>query len=223
MKKKDNFWGKLKSFWHYVWHDDSFLSYILSFLFALVIIKYLIFPGLGFLLSTDYPVVAIVSGSMEHKIVDNIICDKRITNIDSKSLSLNEYWQYCGNYYETNFNLTKDDFIDFRYTNGLNIGDVMVLYGKDTEDIDVGETLVFKPLDERFFAANGPVIHRVVDKWQDENGKWHFKTKGDHNPRTYENFEENIPEENVFGTAIFRVPYLGYFKIILVNLLGLIF
>ena len=64
-----------KRFWRFIWYDDSALSYILNFAFAFVVIKFLFFPAIGFALNNDYPIVAIVSGSMEHKIVDGRICD----------------------------------------------------------------------------------------------------------------------------------------------------
>ena len=94
----------------------------------------------------------------------------------------------------------------------------MILYGKDYEDIDIGEILVFKPNDKTFFEQKGPVIHRVMDAWQDDNGNYHFQTKGDHNPESFNNFERDIPQENVIGVGVFRVPYVGYAKIALVEI-----
>ena len=68
----------LKKFWYYIWYDDSFGSYIANFAFAYVFIKFILFPSLGLLLGTSFPIVAIVSGSMEHKIVNGEICNDRI-------------------------------------------------------------------------------------------------------------------------------------------------
>lgn len=247
-----SFWGYVKKFWNYIWHDDSILSYVLNFAFAFVFIKYLLFPGLGFVLNNDFPVVAIVSGSMEHKIVNNIICDKKITNVESMNLNFDEWWYYCGDYYKNNFNLTSDDLKSYPYTNGLNIGDVMILYGKAYKDINVGDILVFIPQDKLdsdlpklglekgdsfFFKTEGPVIHRVVKKWQDDDGVYHFQTKGDHNPMsgarstgrvmennvdvtlTFNDFETDIPQNDVIAVATFRIPYVGYLKIWLVDLI----
>lgn len=209
----------LKKFWNYLWHDDSFGSYVLNFVVAFLFIKFIFFPVVGFALNNDYPIVAIVSGSMEHKIVDGRVCDKVIMDAQTKSLSYDQWWEYCGDYYVKNYNLTKDQFKEFEYSNGLNIGDVMVLYGKDPEDIEVGEILVFVPQDKRFFEEKGPVIHRVVEKWEDDSGVIHFRTKGDHNPQSFENFENDITEDNVIGVSIIRIPYIGYAKIALNNIL----
>ena len=205
----------MKKFWHYIWYDDSFGSYIANFIFAFVVIKYLLFPGLGFVLNNDYPIVAIVSGSMEHKVVGHRICDKAIVDVESMGLDFDEFWSFCGSYYEKNYNISSGDFLKFEYKNGLNIGDVMVLYGKNPEKIDVGEVLIFIPEDRSFFEQKGPVIHRVVNKWQDDNGRWFFATKGDHNDKSYEHFETIIPEEDVIGTTLVRIPFVGYVKIMI--------
>lgn len=217
--KSSSYFSKegLKKFWHYLWHDDSFGSYVLNLALAFIVIKFMFFPAIGFVLNNDYPIVAIVSGSMEHKIVSHHICNIEVVDVTNKRLSHDEWWEFCGKYYEDNFNLTKDKFANFEYKNGLNIGDVMVLYGKDPAKIEVGEVLVFVPQDRNFFATRGPVIHRVIRKWTDENGNIHFQTKGDHNPQSFDNFENDIPEKDVIGVSIARVPFIGYAKIAMSN------
>ncbi|MFW6286155.1 MAG: signal peptidase I [Nanoarchaeota archaeon] len=208
---------QIKKIWNFIWHDDSFLSYVLNFALAFLFIKYLFFPGIGLVLNNDFPIVAIVSGSMEHKISNYQICDKRSIDVRNKNINYNQWWKYCGDYYTQNYDINKTQFKEFKYSNGLNIGDVMILYGKKPEDIKVGEVLVFIPEDKSFFEQKGPVIHRVTKKWQDENNKYFFETKGDHNPKAFTYFEKNISQEDVIGVAVFRIPYIGYAKIILVN------
>jgi len=214
-KKSKEEKNPIKKFWNFIWYDDSLLSYILNLLVAFIFIKFIFFPSVGFILNNDYPVVAIVSGSMQHKIVEHRICDKYVLKTTTENLNFDSWWNYCGEYYEKSFNLTKKDLNEFEYSNGLNIGDVMVLYGKNPKDIEVGEVLIFEPQNKIFFKNFGPVIHRVVKKWKDENGKWHFQTKGDFNPKSGKNFEDNIIEDKVIGVPILRVPYLGYLKLIL--------
>jgi len=159
---------------------------------------------------------------MEHKIVNNNICDKYVVDVSYNRLSFDEWWGYCGTYYVKNFNLSSNDFKNYDYNNGLNIGDVMVLYGKDPKDIEVGEILVFIPGDKQWFASHGPVIHRVVKKWEDDQGEYHFQTKGDHNREStsVRNFENDIGEEDVVGVAVFRVPFIGYVKLWLTQALS---
>ena len=213
------FWILFKKFWNYTWHDDSFGSYISALLVSIVLIKFIIFPTLGLVFNTDYPIVAIVSGSMEHKVTNGFICSNRIEGVNNQKLNLKDYWNYCGDYYENNFNLNYYDFEEFKYKNGLNIGDVMVLFGKNTQNIQIGEVLVFIPQDERFYQTKGPVIHRIVNIYE-ENGKRYFQTKGDHNGQSFVNFENKISEDKVIGVAVFRIPYLGYPKLWLSNILS---
>ena len=203
----------LNKFCDYLWNDDSLGSYLLNFFVAFIFIKFIFFPVVGFALNNDFTVVAIVSGSMEHKIVNNQICDKFIIDQKKKSLDFDSWWNFCSNYYQEYLNLTKNDFLNYKYQNGLNIGDGMILYGKDPKKIQVGEVLVFIPQDKRFFQEKGPVIHRVVKKWTDENNQLYFKTKGDHNPQVFQNFEDKIPAENVIGVGVVRIPFIGYAKL----------
>jgi len=63
-------WKKiLKKTWWFIWESDSIWSWIVNIILAFVIIKFLVYPGLGFAMQTSHPIVAVVSGSMEHKAV----------------------------------------------------------------------------------------------------------------------------------------------------------
>ena len=65
MKKKNkSTWQKI---WYFIWEDDSVLSWIVNIILAFVLIKFIVYPGLGLVFGTDFPVVAVVSGSMEHE------------------------------------------------------------------------------------------------------------------------------------------------------------
>lgn len=221
---KNNFKKKAKHLWEYIWYGESLGSYLLNLALAFVIIKFVFFPTLGLILNNNFPIVAIVSGSMEHKIVDHKICSSHVIDISKQSLNKDDWWNFCGKYYEDNFNLTKENFSNFDYENGLNIGDVMILYGKNPKNIQVGEVLVFIPQDKmpngqsNFFTNYGPVIHRVVEKYE-KDGKFYFRTKGDHNPDSKTGFENNIPEEDVIGVAVLRIPFVGYVKLFLNNII----
>ncbi len=218
-KEKSKIYNNIKKFWKFIWYDDSVTSYILNLLVAFLFIKFIFFPIIGFTLNNDFPIVAIVSGSMEHKIVDHRICNQYIVDLSNKNLNQNDWWNFCGDYYEKNYNQTQEIYKNFDYPNGLNIGDVMILYGKNPKNIELGEILVFIPNDRNFFITKGPVIHRVVKKWE-EDGIIYFQTKGDHNKESFNNFEQKIPESDVIGVGILRIPYLGYPKLLLSKLLG---
>jgi hypothetical protein len=222
--KFEHYFNELKKFWNWVWNSDSILSYIVCFGFAFIIIKFILFPFFGVVLQNDYPIVVVVSGSMEHKIVKTgssyEICGNYFGIENKKSLNFNEWWEICGNYYVNNFNLTKKEFKEFEFLNGLNIGDILVLWGNEPENFNVGDLLVFIPQDKSFFENYGPVIHRIV-KIYDENGEVYFRTKGDHNSISAVGFENKIKKEDVIGSPILRIPYLGYIKLGLYKLFSI--
>tara|TARA_Y100000310_G_scaffold326112_1_gene390554 strand:- start:2179 stop:2751 length:573 start_codon:yes stop_codon:yes gene_type:complete len=125
----------IKKVWHFIWKDDSILSWIVNIILAFVLVKFLIYPGLGLVLGTTHPVVAVVSGSMEH------------------DGDFEEFWSEFGEWYEDN-GITKEEFLGYDFVDGFNRGDIMVLVGSD--EIDVGDVIVFNG------NSNNPIIHRVV-------------------------------------------------------------
>lgn len=177
----------LKKTWHFIWHEDSLLSWIVNIILAFIIVKFLIYPGLGLLFGTGYPVVAVVSGSMEH------------------DGSFDDWWNSQKDFYE-NYNISKDEFNEFKFKNGFSMGDIMILVKAD--DIKVGDVIVFRG------SVKDPIIHRVVKVSEV------IQTKGDHNP-TSRNDEMNIAKQNIYGRAVFRIPYLGWIKLLFVRLINL--
>lgn len=192
-------WKKIRDFLN---KDDSVLSLLANIAIAFIVIKYLVYPGLGLILGTSYPIVAVVSGSMEH---DGSFDDwwKSDAIYESQKINQDEFYQ--------NYGITKSEFKEFSFKNGFNTGDIMILTGKDAENIEVGDVIVFRS------TRPDPIIHRVIEK-NIKDDKIFFKTKGDHNPTTH-GFESSIPENDVIGVARFRVPYLGWVKIGAVNLI----
>ena len=185
----------IKKTWNFLWKSDSIWSWLVSFILAFIIVKFLIYPGLGLILGTGYPIVAVVSGSMEHG-----------------GGSFSEWYENNKEWYETN-NIDLNSFENFPFKNGFNKGDIMVLVGEDPQNINIGDILVFQS------SLDNPVIHRVVDVWKSD-GKYHFKTKGDNNIDVGQGLDEaDIIEDRVIGKAVFRVPYLGWIKIMFSNLI----
>ena len=94
----------------------------------------------------------------------------------------------------------------------------MVLVGKDAENIEIGDVIVF------ISNRKDPIIHRVVKKIPNKN-MFYFQTKGDNNKDSIKNSqldETNINENNIIGKAVLRIPFLGYIKIGFVEILKLI-
>lgn len=195
----------LKKTWHFIWHDDSLLSWIVNVILAFILVKFIIYPGFGLLLSTNYPIVAVVSCSMEHN-----------TQPDCSFIHLNfdEWYNIRGEWY-TNNDFTKSQFKDFSFHNGFDKGDIMILKGVKPKDIKIGDILVYQSE-----IYPNPIIHRVI-KISQKDSMYIFTTKGDNNQGTD---PKDISEQQIkdTGKAIIKIPYLGWIKILFTNLIGAI-
>lgn len=199
--------GILKKVWKFVWEDESIWSWLLNIALAFLIIKYLLYPGLGLVLGTSAPIVAVVSGSMEH--------DGNFDEFWSNPQCCNAQCSWTlvqGDFYEQN-NVSRDMFRSFGFVNGFNKGDIMLLYSPKV--VSLGDTIVYMT-----GVRPDPIIHRVI-AIEKRDGKEFYWTKGDHNCDIGD-FEKGIPKENVIGKAVWRVPLLGWVKIIFVELLNLV-
>ncbi len=172
------------------------------YIFLGLAIAYSINFGLAIALNTQTPVVSVVSESMEHVPVNNILCGKVIEKYNE-----NSYWAICGPWYESR-NIKKSDFDKFPFSNGFNKGDV--LFVMNATDYKVGDVIVFNIPGVRY-----PIIHRIVSIDKDNN----IETKGDHNP-VQDNWKIRIKDIN--GKAVFIVPYVGWLKVGFMQILGII-
>jgi len=197
--KRETKWDDIRYYlgkiWYFIWEDDSILSWIVNVILAFVLIKFLIYPGLGLLLGTQYPVVAVISSSMEHEGGND------------------QWWEEHHEWYDEN-GFQKSNFNDFDFTNGFNRGDIMVLKGFEANELEVGEVIVFQST-----IRPDPIIHRIVEV-EEVDGNYFYTTKGDNNVKSY-TFESAISEDNIYGRAVLKLPYLGYIKIWFVDLLRL--
>ncbi len=73
--------------------------------------------------------------------------------------------------------------------------------------IQVGDVITFVTHDPMHYGAT--VTHRVVGRDQDANGNYRYRTQGDNN-----NVEDSwiVPQENILGKVIFKIPKLGYLQ-----------
>lgn len=196
----------LKKTWWFIWESNSVWSWIVCIILAFIIIKFLIYPGLGLAFNTSHPIVAVVSNSMEHNGDFDEWWQQKALCID-KQCTQEEFYAL--------YNITEKEFLEFKFKNGFNKGDIIFLVGKSPEKLSTGDIIVFKS------SKPDPIIHRVIDTWQ-ENGKYYFKTKGDHNVKPIEESwldESKISEDKIIGKGVFRVPYLGWLKIGFVKLI----
>lgn len=189
----------LRRAWRFIWYDDSLLSWFVNVLIAIVLIKFVVYPGLGLLLGTSYPIVAVVSSSMEHDV------------------GFDAWWEEHQDFYLAQ-NITRQQFERFPLRNGFDRGDIMLLVGTPPGGVEVGDVIVFQA------AKPYPIIHRVIKLIPGDN-KVYFRTKGDNNPaiiQTYDLNEWKIDPIYYQGRAVLRIPWLGYLKIGFVELLGLV-
>ena len=166
-------------------------------LLAFILIKFIVYPGLGFIFGTAFPVVAVVSGSMEH---DGSFSDWWLSSAYCSTSCSQGEW-YAG------YGITVQQFKEFSFKNGFNKGDIMVLKGVEPKNIKIGDVLVFQSA-----YGNEPIIHRVVAISGDETTGFVYQTKGDHNDDSG-NIDKEIQQDAVYGKAIFRIPFLGWIKI----------
>lgn len=209
-EKNKDFVSIIRNVWKFLWYDDSVLSWLANIVLAYLFIVFIFYPGMGFLLNTSYPLVAVVSGSMEHMIIshdDKINPNLCGTNYDKTDLfvNFNSYWEKCGSWYSEH-NISKEEFSKFTFKNGFNKGDIVFIYGTNPKNLKIGDVIVFKSN-----VRTEPIIHRIVDI-NTVNEKLVFTTKGDHNG-SFGSVDMNITSDKILGRGIFRVPFLGWFKI----------
>ena len=201
---------KLKKFWNFLWNDDSIWSWLANIVVAFVVIRFILYPLLGVILGTPFPIVAVVSESMEHSVYNQQICGKSLEEFQE---SFDNYWDLCGEWYEQK-GISKEQFKTFPLHNGFNKGDVIILWRADT--INIGDILVFEGNKPQ------PIIHRTVRIFETE-GETAYQTKGDHNSNSIGNgvAEDNIEKGRIYGKGILRIPYLGWIKILFVDVVKL--
>ncbi len=207
MKEKENKKNRLKRFWNWLWHSESIWSYVVFLALLFVIVKFIFLPGLGLIFGTSLPLAIVESSSMEHyslkETAGYIICGQSFSK--SEFFNQEEYWQTCGNWYEQNTNITKEQFQSFGFKNGFRKGDLMIVFGKKISDIKLGDIIIFNA------GSAHPIIHRVISLSPE------LQTKGDHNPAQLSQ-EKSISESQVVGVAVAKIPYVGWVKLVFVEL-----
>jgi len=93
----------------------------------------------------------------------------------------------------------------------LDIGDIIVVRGAEIDDIEEGDVAVFDVEDE---FSTIPIIHRVIETEDDYIG-----ARGD-NTETQQEFEERIEQDQIHGTAVFKLPRVGILKILAIDITG---
>jgi signal peptidase I len=175
-----------------------------------ILAAYLFYYGSGIILRTDVPFVAVVSSSMDHGITGDSGLQKWPCQKEREDFveNFDNWWISCGVFYAS-IGITKEEFHSFPFSNGFKKGDLPIVQGSDS--YKVGDIIVF--------AVPGqpaPIIHRIVKINEDGT----FQTKGDHNSGQNP-YELSIAKNQIKGKVIFIIPKLGYFKVLLSELVGI--
>ena len=108
-------------------------------------------------------------------------------------------------YLEKNLGFTKEQIDSWPIKNGFLKGDILIVKG--TEKLKVGDVIVYN-----IYGQKVPIVHRIIKIDKD-----YIITKGDHNP-IYDPWQPT----KIHGKVIGVIPFLGWPKLILVEVLGVI-
>lgn len=201
-RKPRSFLGKV---WYFIWEDESLLSWLVNIVLAFLLIRFIFYPLVGLVMGTSFPIVAVVSSSMTHTNGDDWLnntayCPQICTQAD---------WY-------SKMNISVSEFDNFSFRSGFNKGDIIFVRGVDPYSIRVGDVIIFNA------GKSYPIIHRVVNIYE-KNGDLYFETKGDNNPGQIidpQLNEKAVSASSVIGVGMGRLPYFGYLKIFVSNIIG---
>lgn len=195
LKKIKTGWKKLES--------GSF-GYIIYIVLG-VVAAYGFYFVLSLVLGTNLPVVAVVSGSMDHSENNQgQPCGKRVFDYEN---TFDNWWDLCNEFYESN-EITKEQFRDFSFSNGFQRGDMPIVQGKS--EYQLGDVIIYSIPTGRV-----PIIHRII-KLNDDGT---YQTKGDHNLNQL-TYESSITQDQIHGNVIFIIPKIGYIKVFITDIFG---
>ena len=101
----------------------------------------------------------------------------------------------------------------------IEIKDIVVTKKVPAEELEINDIITFIAPDSRFGGIS--ITHRILDKVYDESiGSYTYRTKGDANSIADSAL---VPNENVLGKVILKIPKLGYLQDLLSSKGGLIF
>lgn len=100
----------------------------------------------------------------------------------------------------------------------IKVKDVVVTKKIPESELEIGDIITFISPDTRFGGIS--VTHRIIDKIYDESqGIYTYRTQGDNN-----NVADSVPvpNDNILGKVILKIPKLGFIQDVLSSKSGLI-
>ncbi len=190
--KKDNV---LKKFWKFIWHGDSWLSWITFIIVIFIFIKFIFFPTLALITGTKLPIVIVESCSMYH--------DREFS----------KWWGFNRNWYDEH-DIAENNFSQFPLENGFAKGDIFFVTGIKRSEAKMGDVIIFTSGN-----AKRAIIHRVVSldpiqtKGDNNPSQFTLEMNEKSNPERID--ETNIQKSQIVGKVIpLKIPYLGWAKLI---------
>lgn len=173
--------------WNFIWESNSIWSWIADLILLYILVKFIFFPAMGLIVGSSLPSVIVESESMVHA-----------GNFDM-------WWQNFGVWYEQH-NITEQEIAKWPFLDGIDKGDIIIVYGRNKESFRIGDVIVFDANQAK------PIIHRII-KISDS-----ISTKGDNNIEQL-SVEKNISYDKIIGKAVFKIPKVGWAKLVFVEAL----
>lgn len=200
-REKSN--NPIVKFWDWLWHSDSLLSWLVALALAFITVKYIFFPIVSLITGTSLPLVVVESSSMEHP-------GSFLGNVIGLQSNVEVWWEdqvggvKRGDWYEER-DISINEAKSWPLRTGFDKGDIMIVYGRF--EPKVGDVIIFNANTQH------PIIHRIVNIKEDGT----IETKGDNNNAQLP-IEKNVSESAIIGKAVFRIPKLGWLKLIFVEI-----
>lgn len=100
----------------------------------------------------------------------------------------------------------------------IQIKDIVVTKKIAAEELEVGDIVTFIAPDSRYGGIS--ITHRIIDKYYDDAlGTYSYRTQGDANNVADSSL---VPNDNILGKVILKIPKLGYLQDLLASKGGLI-
>jgi len=100
----------------------------------------------------------------------------------------------------------------------IQVKDIVVTKKVPAEELEVEDIITFIAPDSRYGGIS--ITHRILDKYYDESlGTYTYRTKGDNNNVADSSL---VPNDNILGKVILKIPKLGYLQDLLASKVGLI-
>jgi signal peptidase I len=183
-KKKSKLWQKFDKL------TEGKFGYVFYAMLGIVI-AYLLNQSLVFALSTNYPVVAVVSDSMTH---------------DSTTEANHFQWL------EQNLGYSRNYIDSWPVKDGFLKGDMPIVEASD--NYKIGDVVVYSKINQRV-----PIIHRIIKINID--GTFVTKgDHNPADDISLGIIPKPLTSSQIHGKVIFIIPKLGYFKVAISSLLG---